>query len=249
MKADEFGDRMKNYESQATAQRLDVHKPIVARIDGKTFSTFTRNCQKPFDIDLSKAFWFTTSELVKQTHAKIGYTQSDEITLVYRADRPESSIWFDGRVQKMTSVLASMATAFFNASYQADKPAFFDCRVWQVPDETEAANTVLWRCLDARKNAISSACRALYSPKEMKGWGQAKMKEKIQEKLGSSFEDTYISSHRHGVFFGPVKTTLTRLDSTDQFERTKVMQLDMPFFLDIRNREDVIFSHAEPISC
>lgn len=128
---DLFGNRMKQYEERYTSTKLPSHQPIVARIDGKGFSKFTKGFQKPFDVKLADAFVETTKSIMAVTNATCGYAQSDEITLVYDGnENPASEHYFNGKVSKLNSVLASMATAFFNReiSSEVDIPAFFDCR-------------------------------------------------------------------------------------------------------------------------
>lgn len=108
---DDFGNRMKEFEAVETSRRFDVSLPIYARIDGRSFSRFTRGMDRPFDRRMSDAMVQTTSYLVDQTHARLGYTQSDEISLVWQAEADNADIFFSGKVLKMASVLASMAAA------------------------------------------------------------------------------------------------------------------------------------------
>jgi tRNA(His) 5'-end guanylyltransferase len=77
--SDDLGDRMKAYEAVETARTLDPALPIYARIDGRSVSTFTRSMRRPFDPRMAAAMISTTKHLVKETDARIGYTQSDEI--------------------------------------------------------------------------------------------------------------------------------------------------------------------------
>jgi tRNA(His) guanylyltransferase len=169
MKRDEHGNRMKGYEEQHEV-RLNVHQPIYVRIDGRTFSTFTRDMQKPFDSYLSDAMVFTAEHILLKTGAYVAYVQSDEISLLYKAKTPESSVIFDGRVMKMTSVLASMAAAKFgtlmDSGHRARFP-HFDARVCQLPSDMEAANMFLWRYKDATRNAVSMVAQHLFSHKEL----------------------------------------------------------------------------------
>src|SRR3569832_1982692 len=97
---DDFGDRMKAYEAVETARKLDPLLPIYARIDGRAFSTFTRGMERPFDLRMTGAMVETTKHLVHATHARIGYVQSDEISLVWLAEGPNSDTLFSGKVQK-----------------------------------------------------------------------------------------------------------------------------------------------------
>ena len=165
---DYFGDRMKGYEVVAEGARLDVSLPIYARIDGRSFSKFTRDFERPFDDRMSSAMIDTMKELVDKTHARLGYTQSDEINLVFLSDNPESDTIFNGRPQKLVSVLASLATALFHDAILQpwkDRLPHFDCRVCQLPSKAEAANMFLWRWKDATKNAISMVAQENFSPR------------------------------------------------------------------------------------
>ena len=160
----EAEDRIRAFEYTATRDRLDPKKPICARIDGRAFSTYTGALQKPFDPAFSRAMRETAAWMVRQTEARIGYVQSDEISLVFQAgEKDGASVFFDGRVQKMTSVLASMTSARFLSLFGGEKIPAFDCRVWQVPTREDAVDVLLWRQRDARRNSISSACRAVHS--------------------------------------------------------------------------------------
>jgi len=149
---DKMGDRMKLYEGIEAGRVLIPGLPICVRVDGRAFHTFTRGMERPYDTAMSGAMITTMKYLVEKTNACIGYVQSDEISLVL-PDGKDSL--FNGRIQKLTSIIASMATAMFNSAIHVqypDKPlAEFDCRVWNVPNRTEAANTILWREFDATK--------------------------------------------------------------------------------------------------
>ena len=108
-----LGDRIKSYEA-TTENRLLPHLPIVVRLDGRSFSKFTKGMVTPFDKKFRQAMVEVTKYLVEQTHAKIGYTQSDEISLVLYSDNEKNgSVLFDGRVQKIASNFASMASVKF----------------------------------------------------------------------------------------------------------------------------------------
>lgn len=170
---DALGDRMKAYERVETARTLDVHSPVIVRIDGRGFSRFTRGFERPFDARMTAAMIATTSALVERTHALVGYTQSDEITLIYQAAEG-GDILFSGKVQKLTSVLAGLATAAFCREIAStfppeisDRLPHFDARAFNVPDRAEAANCLLWRIRDAEKNAVSMACASHFSHRAM----------------------------------------------------------------------------------
>jgi len=80
---DDLGERMKAYEAVEAARMLEAGRPIYARIDGRAFSSLTRGMKRPFDPRMTSAMVGTASHLVRETQARIGYTQSDEINLVW----------------------------------------------------------------------------------------------------------------------------------------------------------------------
>jgi tRNA(His) guanylyltransferase len=108
MAGDDLGDRMKMLEAQERSRRFLHGLPIYARIDGRGFSKFTKGMERPYDRRMSDAMVGTTKVLVEQTHATIGYVQSDEISLVW-IPTENGHGWFDGKTMKMTSVLAGLA--------------------------------------------------------------------------------------------------------------------------------------------
>src|ERR1041384_7984134 len=104
----DLSDRMKLYES-LSSQTLMPNLPVLVRIDGKAFHTWTRGLAKPYSEPLQNLFDDVTGFLVSATNAVIGYTQSDEISLIlWNYGKPDSQVMFDGRVEKLNSVLASM---------------------------------------------------------------------------------------------------------------------------------------------
>lgn len=251
---DEFGNRMKAYEAVETARKLDPALPIYARIDGRGFSRFTRGMEKPFDARMTDAMLETARHLVTETHARIGYVQSDEISLVWKAETPEADVLFAGKVFKLVSVLSSMAAAKFARvcpeGFEDRLPAF-DCRVFQLPDRIEAANAVLWRVLDCRKNAVSVVAQQFFSHRDLVGKRQADMHRMLSDR-GIDF-NSFPEENRLGAFFG--RRTF-ELDPRDEeiaaagaasLQRSNVVRLDMPAFDHVANRVEVIFAAAEPI--
>lgn len=117
---DDLGNRMKTFYEQIPKTKLMRRTPVIIRIDGKAFHTFTRGFQKPFDDVLIKTMQETTKYLCENIQGCVlGYTQSDEITLVLiDYQRFETSAWFDYEIQKMCSIAASMATIAFNRYFK-----------------------------------------------------------------------------------------------------------------------------------
>lgn len=113
---DDLGVRMKTFYEQIPKTKLMRRCQVAIRIDGKAFHTFTRGFHKPFDEVLIKSMQETMKYLCENIQGCVlGYTQSDEITLIlvdYK--KLTSSAWFDYEVQKICSIAASMATMAFN---------------------------------------------------------------------------------------------------------------------------------------
>ena len=198
-----LGDRMKeNYENRAKTKLLR-RTPVIIRLDGKAFHTFTRGFKKPFDDILTEAMQQTMLTLCKEIQGCVlGYTQSDEITLVLTDYKKlETAAWFDYDVQKICSVSASIATLVFNRSfakqcalyvpsYSTDinnahinsiyNGALFDSRCFNVPKE-EVTNCILWRQQDAIRNSINSVGQINFSHKELQGLSTDQILKKLLE--------------------------------------------------------------------
>ena len=267
MKKDNFGDRMKAYEAAEAERYFMPLLPIYARIDGRCFSGFTHDLERPFDPRITRGMIETTKFLVEETQARIGYTQSDEISLVWQQDRYDSEVFFTGKIHKLTSVLASLASVKFNHVCLANETLrertrkvmpVFDCRLFQLPNRTEAANAILWREKDATKNAISMAARSFYSHKELHGKSASEMQEMIFQK-GQNFND-YPAFFKRGTFvrriteqraFTPEE--LSRIPEKHRpgpeslVTRSRVVELEMPIFSKVLNREAVIFDGVAPV--
>lgn len=206
---DDLGTRMKTFYEEISKTKLMRRCPVAIRIDGKAFHTFTKGFSKPFDEVLIKAMQETMRYLCENIQGCVlGYTQSDEITLIlvdYK--KLNSSAWFDYEVQKMCSIAASMATMAFNRFFMYEyeefnrwvnegnptgehrrlndiyydamcKGAMFDARCFNIPKE-EVTNLIYWRQLDASRNSIQMVGQTNFSHKEL----QNKSCNQIQDML------------------------------------------------------------------
>jgi tRNA(His) guanylyltransferase len=114
MQTETLAKRMKEYEKNSGCQnRLIRFLPGIVRVDGRSFHSFTRGMIRPYDPALSSLMDRTTVRLIKETGALVGYTQSDEISLLLYSDNFDSQLFFDGRVQKIVSQTAAIATNYF----------------------------------------------------------------------------------------------------------------------------------------
>jgi len=193
---DSLGDRMKVYEQAEAGRKLMPRLPILARIDGRAFHSFTAGLERPFCKGLHDLMVATTKSLVEETNAKVGYTQSDEITLVWYESNPQTQVWFDGKIHKMVSQLGSLATLYFN-TYLGDhlplhyalKGPTFDARVWNVPTVDEAFNCLVWRQQDALRNSVSMAAQSMFSHNELQNKSCDEMQELMFTARGVNWND------------------------------------------------------------
>lgn len=263
----EMGDRLKRYEFAETSRRLMPRLPAMARMDGVCFSRFTKGLKRPYDEELSRIMIELTKFLVEQTNACIGYTQSDEISLVMHTDNIKSQIYNDGKIVKMVGKLAAITSVRFNKlcnespymkAHLAKKgEPYFDARVWNVPDMQEAANSILWRELDATKNSVSMATRSVYSHKQLMHKHTGEMQEMLFQK-GINWND-YPDFFKRGTFIQRRKVikelppeTLVKIPEHLRplpgatCERSVFEEIKMPVFTKVINRTGVIFKGEEP---
>ena len=184
---DSLGDRMKTSYEDRSRYLLPRRSYTIFRIDGKAFHTYTRGLEKPFDNDLIEDMDATAAYLCKNIMgAKLAYVQSDEISVVVTDfESITTQAWFDNNLQKMVSVSASLATGKFNElrfKRGINKLAFFDSRIFQIPDRTEVENYLIWRYRDCVKNSISMVANYYYSPKQLHGLSSDQRQELLFQK-------------------------------------------------------------------
>lgn len=197
-----LGDRMKGYEN-ITRNHLISRMPVILRLDGRAFHTFTKGFDKPYDTTFAKTMELTMKYLCENIQGCVfGYTQSDEITLVLVDYQGLStSSWFDNNIQKMVSVAASMATLEFNRKFSeltldySKMGATFDCRAFNVPKE-EVTNCVLFRQNDAIRNSIQALGQAHFSHKELHGKNTEDIITMVKEKTGILWNKLPIEQQR-----------------------------------------------------
>lgn len=220
---DDLGIRMKTYYEQIPKTKLMRRTPVAIRIDGKAFHTFTKGFQKPFDEVLVKSMQDTMKYLCENVQGCVlGYTQSDEITLIlidYK--KLNSEAWFDYEVQKMCSVAASMATMAFNRYFEdnwqniyplhsindenaelvttyiaaSNKGAMFDARCFNIPKE-EVTNLIYWRQLDATRNSIQMVGQANFSHKELQNKTCNMIQDMLMTEKGVNWNDFPVTQKR-----------------------------------------------------
>jgi tRNA(His) 5'-end guanylyltransferase len=317
--------------------------PLVARIDGRSFSRFTSGMRRPFDQEMADLMVETAKYVVSNVSgARVAMTQSDEINVVIdpfgtpsaaevlrrlegylanlgededdcgqgtfdggarpdddpgfmdrhdfdgarevdfvettaavrgwieeiRASRrvPEQAVefMFGGRLFKLTSVIAAMATArFLTGAVRlwpdrcARQLPLFDCRVFEVPSREEAVNVLLWREADATKNAVSMAARAHFPHSRLQGKSGSQMREMLMLEHGVNFDD-YPARFKRGAYVQR-RTVARELDASvlsgipegrrpsGPVFRNETVVLDMPPLRQVPNRVEVLLDGAEPV--
>lgn len=182
---------------QVYAETVDPDKYTVLRIDGKGFSRLTAPLRKdgPFNAEFTQAMIATMRDLMVQVDgAVLGYTQSDEITIVIKPVNPEktgATLWFGGKVQKMVSLAASYTGLLFQkymTTPLAGLPAF-DARIMSM-DKHDVVECITWRRMDALNNSVSMLAGYNFSHKSLMGISREEKIARLAEKGISWEEDT-----------------------------------------------------------
>ena len=281
MRYDELGTRIKEFEAITTKTKLMPQLPLYARIDGRSFHTFCRGLKKPFCYELEETMQEVTKFLVAETHAQLGYVQSDEISLCWL---DPSKAPFDGKLFKLQSVLASLATSkFVNYIYKKYSEIFsseitddenikswtllgekcqkiipsFDCRVFQLPNEVELANTFVWREIDAVRNSVSMLAQANFSHKELQGKDRKAMITMLEEKgirwnelrddlkRGAYFKRVLIEKELDDETWNKIPTN--KKPESRTVIRSEIQQYNIPEMKNVENKVGVYFYNEQPI--
>ena len=214
-----IGNRIRENYEHRTRQSLPRRTNTIIRLDGKSFHTYTKGLDKPFDEGLIEDMQQTAIYLCENIQgAKCAFTQSDEITLLLTDyDTITTDAWFDGNVQKITSISASMATAKFNQlrlrrktnkldggttlfpieiPYLMDgELATFDSRAFTIADKEEVVNNFIWRQQDAERNSIQMLAQSLYSHNELHKKNTSMLQDMCFDK-GHNWNDLHFSKKR-----------------------------------------------------
>lgn len=195
---DSIGLRMKAQYEDRTRYLLPRRTWTIIRVDGKAFHTFTRDACRPFDYKLMDDLDTAAKSLCAQAMGvKCAYGQSDEYSfLLTDFETPATEAWFDGNIQKIASISASIFTEAFPRS-----GANFDARVFTIPDPQEVLNYFIWRQQDATRNAILMAGNAEFSPKQMHGLNVNQVQEKLFSERGINFDDYPTCAKRGRVVY------------------------------------------------
>ena len=242
---DELGKRMKTYYEEIPKTKLMRRAPVIIRIDGKSFHSFTRGFNKPFDDVLIKSMQNTMKYLCENIQGCVlGYHQSDEISLLLVDYKTfNSGAFFDYEVQKVCSIAASMATMAFTKSFVSntkesyknvdnnnayikaiDKGAMFDARCFNIPKE-EVTNYFYWRQLDAVRNSIQMVGQSHFSSKELHKKNMSAIQDMLFTQKNINWNDYPVHQKRGSCC---IKT----IELVGDTERSRwIIDLDIPDFV------------------
>ena len=177
----DIAERMKKYE-QVTQNILTINNPVIIRVDGRAFHSFTKQMEKPFCKPLMEAMVQATIETAQQMQGfKLAYTQSDEATfMISDTDSIEAEGWFGYKLNKIISLSASIFSVSFNKHFKSDN-AVFDSRAFSMPI-VDVPNVFIWRQQDWNRNSLQMLARSVFSHKELMGKKNADMHEMLYSK-------------------------------------------------------------------
>ncbi len=226
MDTSDLAKRMKDYEA-VSKSKLMKRCPVIVRIDGKAHHTFTRRFKRPYDEIYLKSMQETAKFLCENVQGCVlSYQQSDEISLILvDYETLNISPYFDYEIQKLCSIIASMATMTFNRCFSEnvndhyfelresgmrtdeaeeqydiyrnaiEKGALFDCRVFNIPKE-DVTNNIYWRQIDAIRNSRQMLGQAYFTQRELQRKSCSQIQEMLKTQKGIDWREMPIEFQR-----------------------------------------------------
>lgn len=262
-----LGDWCKWLEKHFSPEIMIPKLPVIIRLDGNNFSSWTEGLEKPFDGNMTELMVELTKFLVEETNAVIGYHQSDEITLIlYSADK-NKQIYHNGKKQKILSKLTGKCVTFFNEKRKEllpnhDKLANFDCRIYQTPTLEDACAQLIWRENDATRNSVSMLAREYFSHNQVENKKVNKLQDMLMLDKNVNWNDLEVRFKR-GTYVRRTKVlkplTMEEINSLPEkhnarqnpnllIERQVVEVMNMPIINTVINRVGVVFNGEEPLT-
>lgn len=216
----DVAENMKQME-KAESTKLDPTKPIIIRLDMRSGGSFVKGLKKPFDENFTDAMTTTAQKLAEQVQGtQLAYVGSDEITLVLmnNGTKQHFTPFFEGKLQKIVSLTAAIATAEFNKRWmsliqtQEDEEykqvlssklfhARFDSRAFNIDGGLpEALLSIWWRVNDVRKNSIQMLARKYFSQKQLNNVKTTQMLQMLEE-VGHPWDTEVYKTNKYGDIF------------------------------------------------
>jgi len=199
-----LGDRMKAQYERRAQSYLPRRTYTIIRLDGKAFHTYTKGLLKPYDLEFQHDMAGAAAVLCSEVQGcALAYVQSDEVSLlVTDFAKDTTDAWFDGNVQKIVSVAASIMSVQFNRRRRErgiDRPAYFDARAFTIPDPTEVGNYLIWRQRDCVRNSILALGQAYFSHKQLNGKKTDEIQEMVYQHTRINWATDVPDSCRNGT--------------------------------------------------
>ena len=194
-----LGDRIKRYEA-VTRYFATQRMPLIVRVDGKAFHTFTNGMGKPFDANFMTAMVNAARDVAKEMQGfKVAYVQSDEATFCLTDyDNLESQGWFGYNLQKIISVSAAMMSVNLIKQLGTKKLPVFDSRAFNVPID-DVINTFLWRAKDWERDSLQMYSRSFFPHKELQGKKRSDIHEMLHE-IEKNWAKDLTMQEKNGTF-------------------------------------------------
>lgn len=257
--------RCKWFEKNFSPEIAIPTLPLILRLDGNNFSSWTSKINKPWDVRFVDVMEELTKRLVQETNAVVGYHQSDEITLILHTFDYGTALYHDGKKQKILSKLPSKASVWFNAlvrEYFNEKlsEAIFDCRFYQVPSLAEGVNQLIWRENDARRNSIQMLSHYEFGHSAIMNKNTDQMQDMLVLEKGINWNDLDPKLKR-GSYFRSMITEkpftpeeISNLPPKHNYFRNPEMvtsrrvidRVDMPILSKVKNKVGTIFYGEDP---
>jgi tRNA(His) guanylyltransferase len=227
---DSLGDRMKRQYENRTRYYLPRRTNTLMRVDGKAFHTYTQDRPKPWDPVMHCNLCFAAQMLVQESGAEFAFVQSDEISVLLTDYATiTTAAWFDGNIQKLASVAASIVTAHFNESeggeWRNGRIAYFDARVFSIPDPVEVYNYFVWRQKDIERNSLSMLAQAQFSHDQLHGQNRDALLAMLKA-VGTHWEDSPQDFREGSVVTRDSITTAPIFTETDYIKDVLTAKVD-----------------------
>lgn len=228
-------EKCKN-QQKTTDYYVDADKWVLAHLDGRCFS---KNVKKIFDRPFDKRFInimnAVATYLCEEVQgAQIAYVQSDEISILLKKNTPEGDIFFGGRLCKMESIMASIASVCFYKNFlkemggvydNSNAPLFqFDCKVWAVDNSNDALAWFLFRNIDCIRNSKLQTAQSVLSHREMMNKTSDEAIILMKKKSGIDWE-TYADGEKYGRLIYRRPEEYISKDTGEKYVRNKFIAI------------------------
>ena len=248
-------DRIESYQVQ-TEYKLLNKLPVIICVNGRTFSKTTSLLDKPYSKPFAQCLASTALKLCSEIEGCIfAYQHNDEIILISRNDQSNDTLpWFDNKIQKISSIVSSIATLHFNQCVSNSDlnllgDSYFTTKVFTVPTIAEAINTIIYKQQQNFYNSVQFACFYELLKKHDKNF----IKEMLQ---GLSFDEKvsllqqecdldfnqYPSSYRRGIAFYKIPKVINDIMKSKWF-----INDDLPIFTKDQSFLSNIFKNGADI--